>query len=230
MSFAQLALQLSLSSKSEQTTPLIVSLFRASLSTEDFTTAYSALIRHPDPTDLLPSLITAMLTSSAVSQLLSFPFPQNLHSAFDAFLLQKAQSSPVEPHSSSQGPKYYEILSTWRLRHQDFRGAAEALLLRLLRLQVLSAKAEGRGDGAESVLEGYLAVINVLACAGEEWVLIGEDVEKGASDMKEGKRKLVTIQDMRRNYQKELDRRSMIENGRFGFGAPGEVGDAMDLL
>lgn len=191
-------------------------------------TAYSALTRHPNPTDLLPSLITAMLSNNEVSQLLSFPFPPALHPAIDAFLLKKAQSSSVEPHSPSQGQKYYEILSTWRLRHQDFRAAAEALLQRNMRLQTLSAKAEGRGDGAESVLEGFLAVINLLACAGEEWLLCNV-VEKG-NDPNGGKRVLVTIQDIRNSYQKELDRRSVIENGRFGFGDPGEGEDAMDLV
>lgn len=46
------------------------------------------------------------------------------------------------------------------------------------------------------------------------------------------KRKLVTIKDVRKEYQDELDRRSMIENGRFGFGYAdsGGEGDEMDVL
>lgn len=44
-------------------------------------------------------------------------------------------------------------------------------------------------------------------------------------------RKLVTIKDVRKEYQDELDRRSMIENGRFGFGyADSGGGDEMDVL
>lgn len=228
-SFAQIALQLSPSNRLEQTTPLLVSLFHASLSLQDFSTAYSVLSRHPDPTDLLPSLVTTMVSNNEVSQLLSFPFPPNLHSAFDAFLLQKAQSSPVVPHPSSKGPKYYEILSTWRLRHQDFRGAAEALLQRLRRLQDWSNQADRRAAAADGILQGYLAVINLLACAGEEWVLSEADVGNGVGDKKGGKRRVVTIQDMRKGYQDELDRRSVIDNGQFGFGNPEveEVGDLM---
>lgn len=45
------------------------------------------------------------------------------------------------------------------------------------------------------------------------------------------KRKLVTIKDVRKDYQDELDRRSMIENGRFGFGYTDSCGgDEMDVL
>ena len=81
----------------------------------------------------------------------------------------------------------------------------------------------------EGLEDGYLVVINLLACAGKEnsWVLSeGVGVGKGQVGEK-GKRKVVTIGDVRGAYQRELDRRSVIEGGRFGFG--GGVGDEMDV-
>lgn len=169
-----------------------------------------------------------MLSNNETSQLLSFPFPPTLHPAVDAYLLQKAQSSALEPNESSRIPKYYNILSTWRLRHNDFRGAAAALLERLQRLQKLSARSGQSSDGGESVIEGYLAVTNLLACAGEGWVLSGGDERAGIGDGE--KRRLVTIKDVRKAYQDELDRRSIIENGRFGFGYTNGKDDEMDVL
>jgi len=86
------------------------------------------------------------------------------------------------------------------------------------------------------VEEGYLALINLLACAGKEngWVL--SEGDGGALRMGnhavEEKRKVVTIEDVRRAYQKELDTRSVIESGRFGFGVGGgeREEDEMDML
>lgn len=75
----------------------------------------------------------------------------------------------------------------------------------------------------DAVLEGYLAVINLLSCSGDGWVLSGGKDGRGSEP---GKRKLVTLEDVRKKYQDELDRRSLIENGRFGFGE----GEAMDVI
>ena len=92
----------------------------------------------------------------------------------------------------------------------------------------MTAKAGVGGDGGESVIEGYLAVINLLACARESWVLVGvDDAGKTGSG---GKRKVVTLKDIRKEYQDELDRMSMLENGRFGFGYANGAEDGMDVL
>lgn len=206
--FAHLALQLTPVSqtKNQSTTiTLLTSLFQASLQTTDFPTAYSALTRHPSPSTLLPSLIQAIMsTPNALPQLLALPFPVNLHEKIDALLVEQKK------------PK---ILAAWRLHHQDFRGAAAALLPPLRAAQ---ARAKRGDDGLENQ---YLTVINLLACAGEGkgWVL-SEDVDGG-----KGKRKIVEVKDVRALYQRELDRRSVIEGGRFGF-VGGGGGDEMDVL
>lgn len=145
-----------------------------------------------------------MSTPNALPQLLALPFPADLHEDIDALLVEQKK------------PK---ILAAWRLHHQNFRGAAAALLPPL---QAAQARAKKGDDGLENQ---YLAVINLLACAGEGngWVL-NEDVSgKGT-----GKRKIVEIKDVRALYQTELDRRSAIEGGRFGFVGGG--GEEMDVL
>lgn len=114
------------------------------------------------------------------------------------------------------------MLAAWRLHHHEFRGAAAALLPPL---QAAQARAKRGDDGLE---DQYLAVINLLACAGEGngWVL-SEDASGGEGKGKR-KRKIVEVGDVRALYQRELDRRSVIEGGRFGFVGAG--GDEMDVL
>jgi len=209
--FAHLALQLIStpgSTHSDQSTTLLTSLFQASLQTTDFPSAYSALTRHPNPETLLPSFMSAILTTpNALPQLLSLPFPPNLHSQIDSIL-----SSP----KSKATPK---ILAAWRLHHNDFRGAAAALLSPL---QAAQAKVKRSADGLE---DDYLAVVNLLACAGKDngWVLSADASGKA-------KRRVVTIGDVRGGYQRELDRRSVIESGRFGFVGRKDEGEEMDVL
>jgi len=64
-------------------------------------------------------------------------------------------------------------------------------------------------------------LINTLACCGKDegWILAPVEGQGGP------KRKIVTLEDVRREYQAELDRRSEIVQGRFAFG-----GEAMDVL
>ena len=112
-----------------------------------------------------------MSTPNAIPQLLELPFPATLHEKIDALLLEQKK------------PK---ILAAWRLHRQDYRGAAAALLPSL---QAAQARAKKGDDGLENQ---YLAVINLLACAGEGngWVL-SEDVGG------KGKREIVEIKDVR---------------------------------
>jgi len=72
-------------------------------------------------------------------------------------------------------------------------------------------------------------LINTLACLGKEdgWVL-AEGVEgEHSSSGKKSKRRIVTLDDVRRDYQSELDRRSEMQQGRFPLLGDGE---AMDVL
>ena len=210
--FAKLALE-TLSTdegSSDHTTTLLTSLLQASLQTTDFLTAFSALSKHPNPETLLPSFINALLTTpNALPQLLSLPFPSKLHSQIDDVL------------SSTKSAQ--KVLSAWRLHHDDFRGAAAALLPPLQ-----ASQAKVKRNNVDGLEDDYLTVINLLACAGKEngWVLSHDVYAKGVK----GKRRVITLADVRAGYQKELDRRSVIESGRFEFGGGGEDEEDVDML
>jgi hypothetical protein len=51
------------------------------------------------------------------------------------------------------------------------------------------------------------------------------NVTKGGK--REGKRRLITLEDVRREFQEELDRRAALKQGRFGFM---DAGNEMDVL
>lgn len=99
-----------------------------------------------------------------------------------------------------------------------------------------SRLAFAKSGDTDEVIATYLNVINLLACAGEKeaddaWVLTdafeASPGKKGAPAKK--KRKLVTVKDVRAAYQKELDRRSVLESGRWGFGLDG-AGDEDEFM
>lgn len=218
--FAHLALQQNsstgLKSNADDSRTLLEYLFKASLETTSISTAFSALVRHPNPQGhLLGKFITKILSSPQTAEnLLTLPFPPRLYDAIDQTI-------------AAQTPSRLKILASWRMRHNDFRGAAAALLRSLNRPQknlnpnnhfntnggksAAAASAEGEHEA------NYLTITNLLACAGkgEDWMLSTDHSSGGA-----GKRQLVTLQDLRMQRQRELDQRSMIETGNFAFGGP----------
>ncbi|KAL8761214.1 MAG: hypothetical protein Q9184_002646 [Pyrenodesmia sp. 2 TL-2023] len=239
--FAQLALQFTRQSPSlEPPTALLTALFHSSLQTFDIQTAFSALTRLPrhDQTPLLPFLIKTLLdTQNGPKQLLDLPWPPHILPAIDTYL---ANEKPSQLKPSEKPPVSLEqqrkLLAAWRLRHGDFRGAAAALYSQMQRVKQKGTRRAGavprfklssEGDdlGSRSLDESYLTVINLMACIGdvggntnekrsEAWLLSAADG---------GKRRVVTIEDVRKGWQKELDRRSVVEGDRWEFGlADGE--------
>lgn len=226
--FASLALQFLPQSPSSRSLhqDLLCRLFHASLRTTAYESAYSALIRYTDSalqSAALAQLISTMIADNASSQLLRFPFP-GLANAVDAILEEKAHKA-LDVHA---GPAWHKILYAWRLQRGDFRGAAAVLFERLQRLQRNSSRsAHGAGvysqqHGSDGLLDEYLVLMNVLACVGEgqAWVLAA--AEEGGK-----KRRVVTLEEVRRGYQEELDRRSVLESGRFAL--VGGEGDGMEM-
>ena len=126
----------------------------------------------------LSLLLTAIVSTSQTPLLLSLPSPI-LHPIIDSLLAEKA-SKQVDTHST---PSYHKLLASFRIARNDFRGAASTLLERLVRV---------KNNGQEGK-EEYLALMNVLACVGEEegWVFGEED----------GKRRVVRLGEVRKGYQ-----------------------------
>ncbi|KAL9018327.1 MAG: hypothetical protein Q9185_004360 [Variospora sp. 1 TL-2023] len=243
--FAQLALQFTSQVASlEPPVSLLTSLFNASLQTSDTSTAFTALTRLPshDQTNLLPALVKTLLaTHNGTKQLLNLPWPPHILPAVDAYLANDNVSlvKRIDKPSIS-AERQRKMLAAWRLKHGDFRGAATALYSQMQMKQKQTHKSSvvprfrlgnaGGGGGEEmgsrNLDESYLTVINLLACTGndaddsggEAWLLSAANGRK---------RKVVTIDDVRKGWQKELDRRSVVEGGRWEFGL-GD-GDEMEL-
>ncbi|MCJ1284738.1 hypothetical protein MMC26_004074 [Xylographa opegraphella] len=199
--FARRALQFA--PPAAQASDLLGRLFASSLALADYGAAHSALTRYTDRAlqlQALRGLVAAMAAGGAVAALLALPFTA-LAPDVDALLVEHARRECLAPESATP---FYRILYAWRLRGGDFRGAAAVLLQRL----------QGKAGG--DVLADYLLAINALVLVGG-WVLVeGEGGGEG--------RRVWRLEDVRRGYQAELDRRGVLESG--GWGIVG--GEGMD--
>lgn len=185
----------------------------------------------------LTSLVTTMVNQGRTSTLFIYSFA-SLHPSLSvddvlASLCRKTRTV-------TSGPPYHKILYAYRISRDDFRGAAEVLWERLERLKASGRKLSATTDSDE-ILEAYLMLINVLASVSSEqaWILAEDVVDKsavadgdvfgdGATKRGKAKRRVVTLEDARREYQRELDRVAMIESGRFAL--VGRGADEMDVL
>jgi nuclear pore complex protein Nup160 len=173
------------------------------------------------------TLVTKMCEFSSASELVKLPFI-GLQDAVDDILAQKCQSI-VEV---TVGVPYHKILYAWRIKRSDFRGAAAISLERLQKLQQAGEGDRELGEGGleTPVTKQYVALINALSCVDpkQAWIFQEEPPSRpsAASAKKEPKRKVVTLEDIRKAYQEELDRITAIENDQFAFAE----GDEMDVL
>jgi len=204
-------------------------LFNAAIQTTRFDAAHSVLLLFTDSAlqhSLLRTLVVKMCESSYASQLTEFPFV-GLQENVDEILAQKCQTIV----DVTIGVPYHKILYAWRIKRNNFRGAAAVSLDRLQRLQQ-----SGDGDktidadGLETpVTKQYLTLINALSCvdAKQAYILYEEPPKKASSGKTtQPKRKVVTLDELRRGYQEELDRLAAIQNNQFAFAG----GDEMDVL
>jgi nuclear pore complex protein Nup160 len=204
-------------------------LFNAAIQTARFELAHSILALFADNAiqhSSLRTLVTKMCESSYASQLTKLPFV-GLQDAVDAILAQKCLGIV----DVTVGVPYHKILYAWRIQRSDFRGAASISLERLQRLQQSGDGDKMIGeDGLETpVTKQYIALINALSCVEPKhaWILSEEPPRKGNSGRNtQPKRKVVTLADLRRAYQDELDRIAAIQNNQFAFAG----GDEMDVL
>lgn len=217
--FARLALQFIGASASEEEiklrTDLHSRLFNAATHTTRWDIAYSTLSLFTDTAiqhSSLRTLVTKMCETSHATHLLTLPF-LTLQPAVDAILAQKCAAT-IDLATSTP---YHKILYAWRIARSDFRGAAAVSLQRLHHLQI-----DSNPDNA-ALEEQYIALINALGCVDPKnaWVLTELPVGKTGKQIL---RKVVTLADVRREYQADLDRVAAIENNQFAF-----TGEEMDV-
>lgn len=138
--------------------------------------------------------------------------------------------------SNDNGPDYLRILYALRMGRQDYRGAVSVLIDRL---HLVKRSSQAKNDPQATILRTtLLAIINILSCVApdEAYVLTqvrgsmantvnaqrdpeGRDMDTG---WKTRKRIILTLGDLRREYQRLLDKCSRIERGDFDFDAATE--------
>ena len=198
-------------------------------------------------------LLNSLLSASKTALLLSLPFPPELAQQADAHLaslVTKPSGLPGEvsgpfslvanPRASATAP--HKILYAWRIRHDDFRGAALCLWEHLQRVKADHAAGLRSSDIDEEVGEAYLTLINCLSLVDEKmaWILVppvegavgksSKGMADASSGAKRGERRIVTLEDVRREWQEELDKVADIEAGRYPLGLESVYWDAPDFV
>ncbi|KAI0815637.1 nucleoporin Nup120/160-domain-containing protein [Xylaria sp. FL0064] len=230
--FARLALQF-INTKTEGgdllRTEIQGRLFSGATAISRFELAHSTLIAMKDRAlqhSFLRILIQKMCDNLHNLELVQLSFP-GLEGAVDEILAQKCQDTL----DVITGIPYHQILYSWRIKRNDYRGAAAILLDRIQKLRQLG---EGDQFTSEDVLDTpitrqYLMLINVLSCIEQKqaWIIAEESSDPQAATGKgapmSGKRRVVTLADVRKEYQDELDRIAAIQNNQFGFSADDEM-------
>ncbi|TGJ88161.1 hypothetical protein E0Z10_g536 [Xylaria hypoxylon] len=230
--FARLALQF-INTKTKDAdllrTEIQGRLFSGATAISRFELAHSTLVAMKDRAlqhSSLRTLIQKMCDNLHNAELVQLSFP-GLQSAVDEILAQRCQDTM----DVVTGVPYHQILYSWRIKRNNYRGAASIILDRIQKLRLLG---EGDQFTSEDVLDTvitrqYLMLINVLSCVEQKqaWITAEEfphpQAGTGKGDPVGGRRKVVTLADIRKEYQDELDRIAAIQNDQFGFSADDEM-------
>ena len=209
-------------------------LFHSSMAMSRFEAAHSSLLSMKDQAvqhACLRKLVEKMSDTYHNIELVSLPFP-GLQHAVEDILLDKCQGTLDVVH----GIPYHHILYSWRIFHHNYRGAASILFDRIQKLRHAGEGDKFTGEDLidTPVTQHYLMLINALSCvdAKERWILADEfppakprEPNDEGRERKAPERKMVTMEDIRKQYQDELDRIAAIQNNQFGFDA-----DGMEIL
>lgn len=203
-------------------------LFNAAVATSQFELAHSSLLSIKDQPlkhSSLRKLVEKMCQTYHNSELVSLPFP-GMQQDVDDILFQKSKSTS----DVVEGFPYHQVLYSWRIKHNNYRGAASVLLDRIHKLRQAGEGDQITGDDIldTPVTRQYLLLINALSCVDSKQAWIYDEPAAGyeRNGDAHGKRKVVSLADIRKQYQDELDRIAAIQNNQFGF----EADDVMEIV
>jgi nuclear pore complex protein Nup160 len=153
---------------------------------------------------------------------------------FDQHLLSLAK----KPSASDAKLDHLSVMHTVRLSQHDHRGAVIVLYDRL---KLIRKSGRARSDPSATALRHVLlGLINLMSCVApdEAYVLVDVDDHKSADTederdanslkMKKRRRVIITLDDLRKEYQAVLDKCSRIERGDFDFGVVDDEDEDMD--
>lgn len=232
LDFAGVAIQFSHSSSESALvrSEMLSRQFNAATVTSRFDIAHASLLLMKDHALRLSSLrklLDKMCQSYHNRELTALPFP-GLQDDIDDILAQRCKATM----DVMSGVPYHQILYSWRISHNDYRGAASVLLDRIHKLKHAGEGDKFVGDDMldTPVTKQYLLLINALSCvdAKQAWIFSEELPPPNSRETNfQGKRTVVTLADLRKQYQDELDRIAAIQNNQFGFEAGDDV---MEIL
>ncbi|KAK7511679.1 nucleoporin Nup120/160-domain-containing protein [Phyllosticta citriasiana] len=209
-------------------------LFHASVACSNFRSAYGALIRYEDVRlrkASLASLVKAMVTQHREKALIALPFSHDLD-AVDEVLASLARDALNV--ASGPGESYHRTLYAFRVAKNNYRGAAHALYDQISRLKASATALHDPKDAR--IVNLFLVLINTLALVKDDdrYLLVGQRESTSADGVglakQVVKRRILTLDDIRREYQDELDRVAAMETGRFAFGMAAAGDGDVDML
>lgn len=228
--FARLAMQFTSSQPDSGLVKMemLMRQFSASLTTCQFELAHTSLLSVKDDalrSSSLRLLVDKMCETCHNSELVALPFP-GMQQEVDAFLAKRCHNTVDVVH----GAHYHQVLYAWRMKRQNLRGAAWVLLDRIQKLKLAGEGDRITGDDVldTPVTRQYLLLINALSCVDPKQAWVFDEGIVGPTDEISGlpqKRTVVSLADVRKQYQDELDRIAAIQSNQFGF----EMDDVMDL-
>lgn len=202
-------------------------LFNAALATSQFELAHTSLLSIKDDAlkhSCLRKLVDKMCETYHNIELVSLPFPGMQQDVDDMLDYRCRNATDVV-----QGFPYHQVLYSWRIKRNNYRGAASVLLDRIQKLKLAGEGDKITGDDVldTPVTRQYLLLINALSCVAAKQAWIFDEGAPALHQNGDGgsKRKVVSLADIRKQYQDELDRIAAIQNNQFGF----EAGDVMEL-
>lgn len=227
--FARLAIQFFAPTPESKLTKtdMLSRLFNAAVATSQFQLAHSTLLSLKDGPmrhSSLRKLVDRMCETYHNQELVALPFP-GMQQDVENILDQKCKGAT----DIVNGFPYHQILYSWRIRHGNFRGAASVLLDRIRKLRKAGEgdKVIGQDILDTPVTSQYLLLINALSCVDkkEAWIYDEGQPDSEQQGHASSKRTVVSLADIRKQYQDELDRITAIQNNQFGF----EADDVMDV-
>jgi nuclear pore complex protein Nup160 len=227
--FARLGMQFigTANDSSSVKTELLSRLFNAALVTSQFELAHTSLLSIKDDAlkqSSLRKLVNKMCETHHNIELVSLPFP-GMQQDVDDILASRCRNTT----DVVQGFPYHQVLYSWRIKRNNYRGAASVLLDRIQKLKLAGQGDKLTGDDVldTPVTRQYLLLINALSCVDPKQAWIFDEGAPALYQNGDGasKRKVVSLADIRKQYQDELDRIAAIQNNQFGF----EAGDVMEL-
>ena len=198
-------------------------LFNAAVETSKFELAHDSLQSFSNDAlqqSSLQKLVKKMCQSCHNHELVALTFP-GMQQEVDNILTESCKKTT----DVLTGWPYHQLLYSWRIKHNNYRGAATVLYDRIQKLRLAGEGDKIAGDDTldTPVTKQYLLLINALTCAEPKQAWIYD--ESGLGRDGSATRTLVTLADVRKQYQDELDRIAAIQNNQFGF----EADDVMEI-